>query len=107
MPDADRFALFLAAASLLAVTPGPGLFYVAARALAGGRAEGVASSFGTGLGGMAHVFAARDRRLHRAVAVKVMAPSAGLASYPTARRAPAFLPAVGSHRSPGEDRGSH
>lgn len=57
MPDADRFALFLAAASLLAVTPGPGLFYVAARALAGGRAEGVASSFGTGLGGMAHVLA--------------------------------------------------
>lgn len=57
MPDADRFALFLAAASLLAVTPGPGLFYVAARALAGGRAEGVASSFGTGLGGMTHVLA--------------------------------------------------
>lgn len=57
MPDVHGFALFLAAASLLAVTPGPGLFYVAARALAGGRAEGVASSFGTGLGGMAHVLA--------------------------------------------------
>lgn len=57
MPDIDGFALFLAAASLLAVTPGPGLFYVAARALAGGRAEGVASSLGTGLGGMAHVLA--------------------------------------------------
>ena len=57
MPDAHGLALFLAAASLLAVTPGPGLFYVAARALAGGRAEGVASSFGTGLGGMAHVLA--------------------------------------------------
>ena len=40
-----------------AVTPGPGIFYVAARTLAGGRAEGVASSFGTGLGGMVHVFA--------------------------------------------------
>jgi threonine/homoserine/homoserine lactone efflux protein len=57
MPDITQFALFLAAAALLAVTPGPGIFYVAARALAGGRAEGVASSFGTGLGGLVHVLA--------------------------------------------------
>jgi threonine/homoserine/homoserine lactone efflux protein len=42
---------------LLAVAPGPGLFYVAARALAGGRSEGIASSFGTGLGGMVHILA--------------------------------------------------
>jgi threonine/homoserine/homoserine lactone efflux protein len=52
-----QFSLFLGAAFLLAVTPGPGIFYVAARTLAGGRAEGVASSFGTGLGGLVHVFA--------------------------------------------------
>ena len=57
MPDLTQLALFFAAALLLAVTPGPGLFYVAARTLAGGRAEGVASSFGTGLGGMVHVLA--------------------------------------------------
>ena len=57
MPDLTQFALYCAAALLLAVTPGPGLFYVAARTLAGGRAEGVASSFGTGLGGMVHVLA--------------------------------------------------
>jgi threonine/homoserine/homoserine lactone efflux protein len=57
MPDLSKLALFLAAALLLAVTPGPGLFYVAARTLAGGRAEGVASTFGTGLGGMVHVLA--------------------------------------------------
>jgi threonine/homoserine/homoserine lactone efflux protein len=57
MPDLTQFALYLAAALLLAVTPGPGIFYVAARTLAGGRAEGVASSFGTGLGGMVHVLA--------------------------------------------------
>ena len=42
---------------MLAITPGPGIFYVAARALAGGRTEGVASTFGTGLGGMVHVLA--------------------------------------------------
>ncbi|NKC29457.1 LysE family translocator [Falsiroseomonas selenitidurans] len=57
MPDLTQLALYFAAALLLAVTPGPGLFYVAARSLAGGRAEGVASSFGTGLGGMVHVLA--------------------------------------------------
>lgn len=57
MPDLPQFALYLAAALLLAITPGPGLFYVAARTLAGGRAEGVASSLGTGLGGMVHVLA--------------------------------------------------
>jgi threonine/homoserine/homoserine lactone efflux protein len=57
MPDLTQFALYFAAAFLLAVTPGPGIFYVAARTLAGGRAEGIASSFGTGLGGMVHVLA--------------------------------------------------
>jgi threonine/homoserine/homoserine lactone efflux protein len=57
MPELAQFAFFVAAATLLAVTPGPGIFYVAARALAGGRAEGVASSFGTGLGGLFHVLA--------------------------------------------------
>jgi threonine/homoserine/homoserine lactone efflux protein len=57
MIDPTQFALFFAAALLLAVTPGPGIFYVAARTLAGGRSEGLASSFGTGLGGMVHVLA--------------------------------------------------
>lgn len=57
MIDATQFALFFAAAFVLAVTPGPGIFYVAARTLAAGRAEGIASSLGTGLGGMVHVCA--------------------------------------------------
>jgi len=57
MPDPGQFALFFAAALLLAATPGPGIFYVAARTLAGGRAEGIASSLGTALGGMVHVCA--------------------------------------------------
>jgi threonine/homoserine/homoserine lactone efflux protein len=58
MLEAHRFALFLAAAVLLAVTPGPGIFYVLARTIGGGRREGVRSSFGTLTGGMLHVFAA-------------------------------------------------
>ena len=57
MPDLQTFLLFLAAALLVAITPGPGIFYVAARTLAGGRSEGLASSFGTGVGGLGHVIA--------------------------------------------------
>jgi threonine/homoserine/homoserine lactone efflux protein len=58
MFDAHRFLLFFAAALLLAVTPGPGIFYVLARSLAGGRREGILSSIGTFVGGLFHVFAA-------------------------------------------------
>lgn len=57
MPDLQTFALFLAAALVVALTPGPGIFYIVARTLAGGRTEGLASSVGLGLGGLVHVFA--------------------------------------------------
>jgi len=57
MADIQTFLVFLAAALLVAITPGPGIFYVAARTLAGGRTEGLASSVGLGLGGLVHVFA--------------------------------------------------
>ena len=52
------FLAFIIAAVILAVTPGPGIAYVVARTVAGGRPEGLASCFGTGLGGMLHVLAA-------------------------------------------------
>src|SRR5262249_61027163 len=45
------------AASLIALSPGPGIFYVAARPLADGRNVGLASSLGTGIGGLVHVAA--------------------------------------------------
>jgi len=51
------FLLFLAAASIIALSPGPGIFYVAARTIAGGRGEGLASSLGTAIGGLIHVIA--------------------------------------------------
>jgi len=52
----QTFLLFLAAALIVAITPGPGIFYIVARTLAGGRREGLASSVGLGLGGLVHVF---------------------------------------------------
>src|SRR3984957_16007642 len=58
MFDSTRFLVFLTAAVLLAIAPGPGMLYVLARSLAGGKREGVLSAFGTLVGGMVHVLAA-------------------------------------------------
>jgi threonine/homoserine/homoserine lactone efflux protein len=58
MIDPHRFLIFLGAAILLAIAPGPGMLYVLARTLAGGRREGVLSSLGTFFGGLVHVVAA-------------------------------------------------
>jgi threonine/homoserine/homoserine lactone efflux protein len=52
------FLAFLLTAVVLAITPGPGIAYVVARTVAGGRSEGLASCLGTGIGGMLHVAAA-------------------------------------------------
>lgn len=49
---------FVFAAVILAITPGPGIAYVVARTVAGGRTEGLASCLGSGLGGLVHVLAA-------------------------------------------------
>ena len=58
MLHSTRFFLFLTAAVLLAVAPGPGMLYVLARSLAGGKREGILSALGTFMGGMVHVLAA-------------------------------------------------
>ena len=58
MVESPRFLLFLGAALILAITPGPGIFYVLTRSLAGGRREGLLSVAGTFAGGLVHVAAA-------------------------------------------------
>lgn len=57
MPDIQTIGLFVAAALVLAVMPGPGILYVGARTLSGGRGEGIASSLGTAVGGFGQVLA--------------------------------------------------
>lgn len=52
------FGAFLVAAVILALTPGPGILYVMARTLAGGREDGLASALGTAVGGLVHVMVA-------------------------------------------------
>jgi threonine/homoserine/homoserine lactone efflux protein len=55
--NGTNFTLFLLAALVIAAVPGPGIFYVAARTLSGGKSAGIASTFGTALGGLVHVIA--------------------------------------------------
>jgi threonine/homoserine/homoserine lactone efflux protein len=58
MPDAAHLIAFAAAATTIALIPGPGILYVLARSLGGGRDEGLRSTAGTGMGGLLHVAAA-------------------------------------------------
>lgn len=58
MLDLTTLIAYFSAALLLAVMPGPGILYVLARSLRGGRREGVLSSLGTAIGGSVHVLAA-------------------------------------------------
>jgi threonine/homoserine/homoserine lactone efflux protein len=58
MPDAAHLIGFAVAAMTIALIPGPGMLYVLARSLGGGREEGLRSTAGTGIGGIVHVAAA-------------------------------------------------
>jgi threonine/homoserine/homoserine lactone efflux protein len=57
MLNFQTYIAFLTSALIVAIVPGPGIFYIMARTLAGGRTEGLASSVGLGLGGVVHVLA--------------------------------------------------
>ncbi|MBI4784057.1 MAG: LysE family translocator [Oscillatoriophycideae cyanobacterium NC_groundwater_1537_Pr4_S-0.65um_50_18] len=58
MPDLANLSLFLTAAFILSITPGPGILYTLARSFNGGRSEGIASALGLFVGGLIHVVAA-------------------------------------------------
>lgn len=51
----QHLGVFFAASVMLALLPGPGMTYVISRSLAGGAREGLASSLGTGTGGVVQV----------------------------------------------------
>jgi threonine/homoserine/homoserine lactone efflux protein len=55
--NGGNLSLFLLAALIIAVVPGPGIFYVMGRTLSDGRRAGVASTLGTALGGCVHIVA--------------------------------------------------
>ena len=58
MPDSAQWLVFLGASALFALVPGPGILYVLARSLRGGRTAGLYSVLGNSIGALTHVFAA-------------------------------------------------
>jgi len=58
IPSMPLFAAFLAASFVLAVTPGPGVFYIVTRSATQGRAAGIASVAGVALGNLGNACAA-------------------------------------------------
>lgn len=58
VPSTATFGVFLSAAVLLAVVPGPGVLYVLARSLQSGSADGLKTTLGLTLGGLLHVVGA-------------------------------------------------
>jgi threonine/homoserine/homoserine lactone efflux protein len=57
MPDSHSILLFMLAALMLNLTPGPDMLYVIARSVGQGRAAGVASAFGIAAGCCVHALA--------------------------------------------------
>ena len=57
MLDPARLGLFVAAALILIVTPGPAVIYIVTRSVSQGRLAGLVSTLGIALGGLFHVAA--------------------------------------------------
>ena len=55
MPDASTFVLFVAAALVLLVVPGPSVLYIVARSIEGGRTAGFVSVLGVQTGAILHI----------------------------------------------------
>lgn len=58
MPDPSTIALFVVAAAVLIVIPGPGVLYIVARSVSQGRRAGIVSALGVNVGSLVHVIAA-------------------------------------------------
>lgn len=55
MLDASTFALFVAAALVLLIVPGPSVLYIVARSVEGGRKAGLVSVLGVQTGALVHI----------------------------------------------------
>jgi threonine/homoserine/homoserine lactone efflux protein len=55
MPDASTFALFVVAALVLLVVPGPSVLYIVGRSIEGGRTAGLVSVLGVQTGAVVHI----------------------------------------------------
>jgi threonine/homoserine/homoserine lactone efflux protein len=55
MPDASTFAVFVVAALVLLIVPGPSVLYIVARSVEGGRTAGFVSVLGVQTGALVHI----------------------------------------------------
>ncbi|HEY6690891.1 MAG TPA: LysE family transporter, partial [Rubrobacter sp.] len=55
MPDVSIFALFVTAALVLLIVPGPSVLYIVARSVEGGRTAGLVSVLGVQTGALVHI----------------------------------------------------
>ncbi len=58
MPETSTLLIFLVASTVLAIVPGPGVLYIVARSVEGGRRSGLAATLGVATGNMVHVMGA-------------------------------------------------
>ncbi len=58
MPETSSLLVFITAAFLLLITPGPAVLYIVARSIDQGRWAGIVSAIGVGIGTLVHVCAA-------------------------------------------------
>jgi threonine/homoserine/homoserine lactone efflux protein len=102
MPDPSRLALFVGAALLLLVVPGPSVLYIVTQSVSHGRRAGIASVAGITTGTLVHIAAAT-------VGLSALLASSALAFDVVKYLGAAYLIAVGIRRLAGleHDREPH
>jgi threonine/homoserine/homoserine lactone efflux protein len=94
MPDPSRLALFMGAALLLLVVPGPSVLYIVTQSVSHGRRAGIASVAGITTGTLVHIAAAT-------VGLSALLASSALAFDVVKYLGAAYLIAVGIRRLAG------
>ena len=99
MPDPSRLALFVGAALLLLVVPGPSVLYIVTQSVSHGRRAGIASVAGITTGTLVHIAAAT-------VGLSALLASSAVAFDVVKYLGAAYLIAVGIRRLAGWERES-
>src|ERR671923_1047423 len=96
MPDPSRLALFVGAAMLLLVVPGPSVLYIVTQSVSHGRRAGIASVAGITTGTLVHIVAAT-------VGLSALLASSALAFDVVKYLGAAYLIVIGLRRLAGLD----
>jgi threonine/homoserine/homoserine lactone efflux protein len=98
MPDPSRLALFVGAALLLLVVPGPSVLYIVTQSVSHGRRAGIASVAGITTGTLVHIAAAT-------VGLSALLASSAVAFDVVKYLGAAYLIVIGVRRLAGLERG--